>query len=110
LKPQHAITQPKWISISARALGTLTSTTQLFALTWIKDMVKEAREERGLEAELHLISIPMDAPKKKTKEMFDQEYMLALEELGRKMGADPSNWTTEVPSAYRVEGEWLEAE
>jgi hypothetical protein len=52
----------------------------------------------------------MDAPKKATKEMFDQEYMLALEDLGRKMGADPSNWTTEVPSAYKVEGEWLTSE
>jgi predicted acylesterase/phospholipase RssA len=110
LKPQHAVTQPKWISISARALDTLTSTTQLFALSWVKEMVKEARDERGIEAELHLISIPMNAPKKTTKEMFDQEHMLALQELGRKLGADPSNWTTEVPSAYTVEGDWLTSE
>jgi hypothetical protein len=29
--------------------------------------------------------------------MFDRDYMLALEELGRAMGADPASWRTEVP-------------
>ena len=39
--------------------------------------------------------------------MFDQQHMLALQELGRKMGADPSSWGTEIPDAYTVEGNWL---
>jgi predicted acylesterase/phospholipase RssA len=109
LKPQHHVTQPKWIEISGRALGTLTSTTQLFALAIIRDMVDDAKAERGIDAELHLVSIPDDAPKKTTKEMFDQKYMRALQDLGRKMGADPSSWTNAIPSAYRVREKWLES-
>ena len=110
LKPRHAVTQPRWISVSTRALDTLTSTTQLFALAIIRDMVHEARVEHGMDAELFLISIPDDAPENTTENMFDQNYMLQLEELGRQMGADPSSWTDVVPSAYRVEGDWLGSE
>jgi len=32
--------------------------------------------------------------------------MKALENLGRKMGADPSSWVSSIPSAYRVDREW----
>jgi predicted acylesterase/phospholipase RssA len=110
LKPQHAVTRPKWISISGRALSTLTSTSQLFALSWLKDMTRQAAVERGLDSELYLVSIPSDAPEKKTKEMFDREHMRALQELGRQMGADPSSWQTEIPDAYAVEGDWLSSD
>ena len=110
LKPEHVVTQPRWISISGRALDTLTSTGQLFALALIRDMVHEARVERGIDAELHLVSIPDDAPKRKTNEMFDKEYMLQLADFGRKLGADPSSWTVEIPSAYRVEGAWIDSD
>jgi hypothetical protein len=107
LKPQHAVTQPKWVHISGRALDTLTSTSQLFALALVRDLVDDAKATPGIDAELHIMSIPHDAPKKTTKEMFDQDYMRQLEELGRKLGADPSNWTDKIPSAYRVESDWL---
>ena len=61
--------------------------------------------------ELHIVSIPDDAPTKTNKkEMFDQKYMRALQDLGRKMGADPSSWTDTIPSAYRVSTEWMEAD
>ena len=110
LKPQHAVTRPRWLSISGRALSTLTSTSQLFALSWLKDMARQATVERGLDAELYLVSIPSDAPEKKTKEMFDREHMRALQELGRQMGADPSSWQTEIPDAYAVEGDWLSSD
>jgi predicted acylesterase/phospholipase RssA len=109
LKPQHHVTQPKWIEISGRALDALTSTGQLFALAIIRDMVHVAKAERGIDAELHLVSIPDDAPEQTTKEMFDQDYMRALQSLGRKMGADPSSWTNAIPSAYRVSEKWLES-
>ena len=107
LKPQHAVTQPKWISISARALGTLTSASQLFALALLREMTHVAETDRGMDIELRFVSIPVDAPKNETKDMFAKEYMLGLADLGRKMGADPSTWQTAIPSAYRVETEWL---
>ena len=107
LKPDHVVTQPRWISVAGRALNTLTASSQLFALALIRDMVHEAGAERGIDAELHFISIPADAPKSETKEMFDREYMVQLEELGRTMGANPDSWHDQVPSAYTVEGNWI---
>jgi predicted acylesterase/phospholipase RssA len=107
LKPKHAVTRPRWISISGRALDTLTSTSQLFALSLLKGMALHARVERGLDAEIYFVSIPDDAPQKTTKEMFDREHMRTLQELGRKMGADPSSWQTEIPDPYTVEEAWL---
>jgi predicted acylesterase/phospholipase RssA len=107
LKPQHAVTQPKWISISGRALGTLTATSQLFALALVKELADNAVATHGVDSEVRFISIPIDAPKNETKDMFNKEYMLALADLGRKMGADPSTWQTTIPSAFRVESEWM---
>jgi predicted acylesterase/phospholipase RssA len=103
LTPAHAVTQPKWVQISERALGTLTSTSQLFALMLVRDLVHEARVERGVDAELRLVSIPADAPAKTSDEMFDREYMRALQEFGHEMGADPSSWVDEIPTAFRGE-------
>jgi predicted acylesterase/phospholipase RssA len=108
LLPKPAVTQPRWLSVSGRALDTLTSTSQLFAMDLIKTMVQQANDERGLDAELRYVAIPVDAPKKTTKEMFDKEYMLKLEDLGRLMGADPSSWSDDIPSAYGVEKTWLD--
>ena len=110
LKPQHAVTRPRWISISGRALSTLTSTSQLFALSWLKNMTRQATVERGVDSEIYIVSIPSDAPEKKTEEMFELQYMRALQELGRKMGADPSSWQTEIPDAYAVEEDWLSSD
>jgi hypothetical protein len=93
-----------------RSLDTLTTTAQLFALALIRDMVHEARVESGVDAELFLVSIPHDAPENKTENMFDQAYMLELQDLGRRMGSDPTSWTDDIPSAYRVEGEWMGSE
>jgi hypothetical protein len=56
-----------------------------------------------MDIEFRWVAIPEDAPKPGSKDMFDKDYMLALEELGRKMGADPSVWKTEVPLVYSFE-------
>jgi predicted acylesterase/phospholipase RssA len=107
LKPRRVVTQPKWIEISGRALGTLTSTSQLFALAIIRDMVHQARTELGIDAELRLVSIPDDAPENATDEMFDQEFMRALQAIGRAMGGDPSHWTDQIPSPFQNDSEML---
>ena len=92
--------QPRWLSVSGQSLGILTATTQIFALQLINTMAREARVERGWDVEFRLIAIPDDAFRDSPDEMFDQDYMIGLEELGRTMGADPSSWTKEIPSAF----------
>ena len=63
-------------------------------------LVNNNEDEDGLEVEFRWVAIPGDAPAKGSKEMFDQEYMLQLEEFGRKMGADPSVWNSKLPQIY----------
>ena len=66
----------------------------------LHEIVKDYQETEGMDIEFRWVAIPEDAPKPATTAMFDKDYMLALEELGRKMGADPSIWKTEVPMVY----------
>ncbi len=100
LQPEPKVVQPRWLSVSGQSLGILTATTQLFALHLIKAMVNEASVELGWDTEFRLVAIPDDAYRDAPDEMFDQDYMIGLEELGRTMGADPSSWTAEIPSAF----------
>jgi hypothetical protein len=100
LLAQPEVTRPSWVSVAGRALDTLTATSQLFALKLIKDMAHEAGTDRGQDIEFRYVAIPDDAPQNETKDMFDRDYMIALEELGRTMGADPASWRTDVPSPY----------
>jgi len=95
-----AVVKPQWISVAVRAAGVLMSTSEIYALDLIEDMVHEARTELGVEVEFRVVAIPEDAPQNKTKHMFDKEYMVQLEEFGRKQGVDPSNWISEIPSSF----------
>ena len=100
LKPEPAITQPRWIPVAGTALDMMMSTTQLFALELIRTLVYEARTERGLDAEFRLTAIPDETPRNEALEMFDKGAMVEMEELGRARGADPSSWMDEIPSAF----------
>jgi hypothetical protein len=103
LRMSPVVTKARWLSVSGRGLGTATHSLQLFAMQLIQEKVRLARKFEGLEVEFRWVAIPEDAPKNQTKDMFDETYMLALEELGRRMGADPTSWNTEVPSIYSLE-------
>ena len=105
LRIEPAVTKPKWISVAGRGLGTATHTLQLFAMQLLHRIVTEYNEIEGMDVELRWVAIPDDAPKKATKQMFDKEYMVKLQELGKKMGADPSSWKTEIPQIYTFETE-----
>jgi len=100
LRIEPAVTKPKWVSVAGRGLGTSTHSNQLFAMHYLHVIAREFAETEGIEVEFRWIAIPEDAPKKGSKDMFDEAHMRELEELGRKMGADPSVWKTEVPALY----------
>ena len=57
----------------------------------------------GVDVEFRFVAIPDEAPKKKTHELFEKEFMVQLEELGRRMGADPGSWRSRIPSVH-----WLD--
>ena len=103
LRLEPAVTMPRWISVAGRGLGTSMHSLQLFAMQLLHRIAIESEKIEGLDVEFRWVAIPDDAPKKGTKSMFDKEYMVAMEELGKKMGADPSSWQTEVPQIYTFE-------
>ena len=98
-----SVTQARWISVANRGLGTATHSLQLFAMGLLYETVHEGAVEYGIDVEFRWVDIPADAPKNTGKSMFDREWMVALEELGREMGADPSSWKSEVPSIYALD-------
>ena len=56
------------------------------------------RTGEEIDIEFRYVAIPDDYSPVEGEEMFDEEIMTALSDLGRKMGADPSSWRTGVPS------------
>ena len=81
----------------------MTSTSQIFALGLIKAFVYESKTDRGVDSEVRLVSIPLDAPRPTSDEMFEKEYMNQLRVLGRAMGTDPESWGTELPDPYALD-------
>jgi predicted acylesterase/phospholipase RssA len=103
LRIEPAVTMPSWVSVAGRGLDTVTHSLQLFAMHLLAEIIEDYQATEGMDIEFRWVAIPEDAPKPGSKDMFDKDYMLALEELGRKMGADPSVWKTEVPLVYSFE-------
>jgi hypothetical protein len=103
LRIEPAVTRARWLSVSGRGLGTATHSLQMFAMQLLEQKARELEEVDGMEVEFRWVAIPEDAPSTDSKEMFDQQYMRALEALGRRMGADPSSWNSEVPPIYSLE-------
>ena len=70
------------------------------SLREIQRLALEARLLLGVDVEFRFVAIPDDAPKKKTHQLFEHDYMVELEALGVQMGADPSNWRSKIPDIH----------
>ena len=68
----------------------------------LSDPYREA-VDMGLDVEFRYVAIPDDAVERQGDNMFDRDYMLALEELGRRMGADPEVWRNAIPDPLLTE-------
>jgi predicted acylesterase/phospholipase RssA len=100
IETRPSVVKPRWTEISSRSLGTLMRSSLISSLQLIEELASEARQGLGLDVEFRFVAIPEDAPAKSSSKMFEKEYMLALEELGRSMGADPASWRTTVPDMH----------
>ena len=88
-------TKLSWVAIARRSLENMMDASLRSTMLRLEHAAEVFRDA-GLESELRWVAIPDDFEIPKGK-MFDQEKMLALSDLGRRMGADPSSWHTEVP-------------
>jgi hypothetical protein len=94
--PMPEVTAPNWLAVTQRSLETATRASTTTALRHLFAMAEIARFKRKVEAEIYIVSIPGDwsPPVAGT---FVKETMNSLVDLGEKMGADPSSWSTRLP-------------
>ncbi len=92
-RPQPEVTAPNWLAVVRRSLETATRSSTATAVRHLYAMAETARLKRNAEVEVHVVSIPGDwsPPVAGT---FERETMNNLADLGEKMGADPSSWST----------------
>jgi hypothetical protein len=90
------LTEPNWPAVVRRSLETGTRALTAIALRHLYAMAEIARLKRKADIEVYVVSIPDDwaAPVGGT---FAKETMNNLVDLGEKMGADPSSWSTRPP-------------
>jgi hypothetical protein len=88
------VIQPTWISITEASVSTAIRASTIGSLRQLM-LQAEVLKREGLDVQFHYVSIPdpWRAPK---PGIFVKETMESLAELGRKMGADPASWESDL--------------
>jgi hypothetical protein len=86
----------KWPDIVSRSLELSTRSATLTAIRHLHANAEITRLKRKAEVEVRLVSVPDDWVPPKPG-VFIKETMNDLADVGLRMGADPSSWSTEVP-------------
>ena len=94
--PVPEVVAPNWPAVITRSLETSTRAATATAVRHLFAMAEISRIKRKADVEVRIVSIPGDwfPPVPGT---FIKETMNNLTDLGEKMGADPSSWSTEPP-------------
>jgi hypothetical protein len=95
-RPVPVITAPNWPAVIQRAMETSTRAATATAVRHLFALTEISRLKRKADIEVRVVSIPGDwfPPVPGT---FIKETMNNLADLGEKMGADPTSWSTEPP-------------
>jgi hypothetical protein len=96
-RPIPVVTAPNWLAVIQRAMETSTRAATATAVRHLFALNEISRLKRKADIEVRIVSIPGDwvPPVPGT---FIKESMNNLADLGEKMGADPSSWSTEPPA------------
>lgn len=94
--PVPEVVAPNWPAVIQRSLETSTRAATATAVRHLFAMAEISRLKRKADVEVRVVSIPGDwfPPVPGT---FIKETMNNLADMGEKMGADPSSWSTEPP-------------
>lgn len=94
--PVPEVVKPNWPAVIQRSLETSTRAATATAVRHLFAMAEISRLKRKADVEVRVVSIPGDwfPPVPGT---FIKETMNNLADLGEKMGADPSSWSTVPP-------------
>jgi hypothetical protein len=97
-RPVPQVTAPNWPAVVQRSLETSTRAATATAVRHLFAMTEISRLKRKAEVEVRIVSIPEDwSPP--VPGVFIKETMNNLADLGEKMGADPTSWSDNNPSA-----------
>lgn len=103
LRLSPTIMHPQWGKIFRRSLEIMMRSSMLSSLRNIQQLSENARDSLGVDVEFRYVAIPDDAPDPPHGAMFDREFMIRLETLGRQLGADPTSWRSTIPEVH-----WLD--
>ncbi len=96
LHPLPQVTAPKWPAVVMRSLEMSTRAATITAIRHLYAQAEIARLKHGGKFEVRVVTVPEDFVPPKPG-VFIKETMNALADLGERMGADPSNWSTSPP-------------
>ena len=96
LRPQPQVTAPTWPGVVMRSLDMVTRAATITSIRHLFAQAEIGRLKHGGNFEVRVVTVPDDFVPPKPG-VFVKETMNALADLGEKMGADPSTWTTSPP-------------
>jgi Patatin-like phospholipase len=96
LRPLPQLTKPAWPAVFTRSLEMATRAATITAIRHLFSQAEIARLKHGGDIEIRFVAVPDDFVPPKPG-VFVKETMNALADLGEKMGADPSTWSTSPP-------------
>ena len=101
------IVQPTWVSITASSIETAIRSSTIGALRQLDMQLRSLREKEGVDCELRFVAIPGDWRAPKQGLMFEKENMQSLAEIGRRMGAKPESWRTNLADVPEATGRFV---
>lgn len=96
LLPDSSVTPIRWPAVAARSVDTLLRTSTLQSIQDAATYVELVDQHPQFNARLFYVAIPQDYTVGESEAIFDAEVMRDIVDLGRRMGADPDSWRTEV--------------
>jgi predicted acylesterase/phospholipase RssA len=100
--------RPRWSELSKRSLEMVVRESTVQSLQSL-EMFAEIGRIEGFDVEFRFIAIPGDW-RPPVEGNFKKETMVALAQLGARMGADPRSWQSVVPGEMeriKADAEWL---
>jgi hypothetical protein len=88
------LTTPTWSSIATRSLYSLMYSSTLQNLQDIETYTRMINSQPEFDVQMRYIAIPQDYEIPETENLFDQDKMRGLADLGERMGANPNSWKT----------------
>lgn len=88
--------EPRWPAVVGRSLELSVRYSTLTAMRHLLEQSRYLKLARGADIEVRIVAIPDDWNPAK-EGAFVKETMNDLADVGRKLGADPKSWITELP-------------